>query len=77
MNYGACARPEGARSFDDGGNSTGVWGAGGAPPGGLLAQGGFGAGETRHFQVFYRELDGAVCATGQNTTNAIQVQVVP
>lgn len=35
------------------------------------------AGDTRHFQVFYRDLETGPCARLQNTTNAVSVTFVP
>lgn len=49
------------------------WGPPRGPEGGLLLQSGFAAGQTRHFQVFYRELITLGCGTGQGTTNAVSV----
>ncbi|MEM7518900.1 MAG: hypothetical protein AAF368_18510, partial [Planctomycetota bacterium] len=37
----------------------------------------FAIGETRHFQAVYREQAGAVCATGQNTTQGLSVTFAP
>ena len=63
----------GARATDTSGaiglNNAG-WGPPDGPPGGIANQGGFVTGQTRYFQVFYREDDTLVCSTGQNTTNA-------
>ena len=70
----------GTRSSDPNGDigvSNNGWGPPSGPPGGLVAQGGFAAGQTRFFQVFYRELPVLVCMTGLNTTNAIAVTVAP
>lgn len=53
------------------------WGPPHGPSGGLVQQGGFSAGQTRHFQCFYRDNVDAGCMRGQNTTNAISVQVAP
>lgn len=56
------------------------WGSPNSPVigvGGIPAQGGFVAGDTRYFQVFYRELPGVVCSTEQNTSQAIGVSFVP
>ena len=70
----------GARSSDvagDIGISTPGWGPPNGPAGGLIAQGGFTAGQTRHYQVIYRELPTLVCMTGQNTSDACSVTFVP
>lgn len=59
------------------GESTPGWGPPDGPPGGLPAQGSFQAGSRRFFQAFYRELPAAVCATEQNTTQAIACNFLP
>ena len=56
---------------------TNGWGPPNGPPGGLANQGGFVAGDTRFYQVFYRELPGTVCLTEQNTTQAEGVTFTP
>lgn len=53
------------------------WGGNDPPSIGLMLQGGFSVGQTRQFQVFYRELAGAVCMTALNTSSAIEVTFVP
>ena len=50
---------------------------GGGPAGGLIANGGFTAGQTRHFALTYRDFDTLVCSTGLNTTNGIEVTIEP
>ncbi len=70
----------GARPTDvngDVGLTTNGWGPPNGPAGGLLAQGGFPAGQTRHFQVIYREGQQLGCQRGQNTSQAVSVVVVP
>ncbi len=70
----------GTRATDangDAGVTNNGWGPPSGPAGGLLAQGGFASGQTRHFQCFYRESAALVCMTGQNTTNAVTVVVGP
>ena len=47
------------------------WGGASGPPTGILTQAGFVAGQTRHFQVFYRADDTLGCQTGQNTSQAV------
>lgn len=70
----------GVRATDANGD-VGVTGNGWGPPsgpvGGLVAQGGFVAGQTRFYQVFYRENIEAGCQTGQNTTQAVRVIFTP
>ena len=59
------------------GASTPGWGGADAPLEGLIAQGAFTAGQTRHFQVFYRDDPELVCMEGQNSTNAVSVSFLP
>lgn len=66
----------GSRATDSEGTSVASWGLGAGPAGGLIAQGGFGAGQVRHFQVFYREFTDAACQSGQNTTNGVTITFV-
>lgn len=61
----------GTRATDALGATTAGWGPG------LLAQGGFGAGETRSYQVIYRTAPGEQCGTGQNTSQALVVLTLP
>lgn len=77
---GGSFQRHGARPTDAGGDigvTTNGWGPPDGPPGGLTAQGGFVGGQTRHFQVFYREDDTLACNTGQNTTQGITTTFVP
>jgi len=73
----------GGRSADAMGNvldSAGpsrVWGGEAQPGGGLWKQGGFVAGQTRYFQVTYRENSLMVCMRGLNTSQAIGVTFTP
>ena len=70
----------GARASDLAG-SIGVtnpgWGPPSGPPGGLVLQGGFVAGQTRYFQTFYRDPPAQGCGTGLNTTNAVATTIAP
>ena len=59
------------------GATTNPWGPPAGPAGGLIAQGGFTSGQTRNFQVFYREFATLGCMTGQNTSNGYSVQMLP
>ncbi len=61
----------------DVGVMTNGWGPPSGPTGGLLAQAGFAAGQTRHFQVVYRENPMLGCLRGQNSTQAVSVTVLP
>ena len=70
----------GSRSTDaagDVGFTNNGWGPPNNPMTGIIAQGGFTSGQTRHFQVFYREDDTLVCQSGQNTTNGVTVTFQP
>lgn len=70
-------RRHGTRTTDLGGASTSPWGFPNSnPPQGLLSASGFVAGQSRAFQAIYRDGSGS-CATGRNTTNAIQVTILP
>ncbi len=73
---GAGALRHGSRASDTAGD-IGVTNAGWGPPNqplqGIGVTSGFVSGQTRHFQVFYRELATLSCMTGQNTTNGISV----
>ena len=51
------------------------WGPPSGPAGGLIAFGALPVGQTRFFQVFYRTTPTLGCMTGQNTSQAIQVNV--
>ncbi len=59
-----------------GGASAG-WGGQSAPVGGLVAQGGFVAGQERFFQAIYRDHAALNCNTGLNTSNAVRITVTP
>ena len=67
----------GVRVTDAVGATPVGWGPPDGPAGGLAAQGGFAAGQTRHYQVVYRELPDQVCMSGLNTTQAISVTFEP
>ena len=54
-----------------------VWGGEAQPGGGLWKQGGFVSGQTRYFQVTYREDTAAVCMRGLNTSQAVEVTFTP
>ncbi len=73
-------RRHGGRNADSNGaigTTNPGWGGVDAPVGGLIAQGGFAAGETRHYQVIYRDDPDFQCGTGLNTTNGASVTFVP
>ncbi len=59
------------------GLTTNGWGAPDGPPIGLIAQGGFAAGQLRHYQVIYREIPNESCAANLNTTQAISTTFRP
>jgi len=73
----------GSRSADgmgmimDSAGPSRVWGGEAQPNGGIFAQGGFVAGQTRFFQVNYRENVALVCMRGLNSSQAVQVTFVP
>ncbi len=73
-------RRHGGRPADANGNvglTNNGWGPPSGPPIGLIAQGGFVAGQTRHYQVIYREDPLAGCMRGLNTSQAVSVLFVP
>lgn len=77
---GANGQRHGARPTDTNGDiglTTNGWGPPNGPAGGIAAQGGFGVGQTRHFQVFYREDDVLQCLTGQNTSQGVTITFLP
>ena len=53
------------------------WGGANGPNPNIPSQGGFVAGQTRYFQVFYRTDETLGCQSGQNTTQAIAVTFEP
>ncbi len=67
----------GTRATDGFGITVSNWGPPSGPAGGLIAQGGFAAGQTRYFQTFYRENPLASCMTGQNTSSAVSITFQP
>lgn len=74
-------RRHGGRSADGNGNvgnTTSPWGGEGNPPIGIAqAGGGFPAGQTRFFQVIYRDDALLSCMRGLNTTQAIEISFTP
>lgn len=70
----------GTRATDangDVGVTNNGWGPPNGPAGGLIAANAFAAGQTRFFQVFYREDALLGCMTAQNTTNGVEVLILP
>lgn len=53
------------------------WGGADGPPIGLLAQAGLIACQERQYMVIYREDPSLVCGTGLNTSNGVQITVIP
>jgi len=53
------------------------WGGEAQPHGGIYAQGGFVAGQTRYFQVTHRDDIAAVCMRGLNSSQAIEITFAP
>ena len=74
---GGATLRHGVRPTDSSGFGTSPWGGSGAPAFGLAIQAGFVAGETRHWQVIYREILTVNCGTGLNTTNAASMTWAP
>ena len=54
-----------------------VWGGEAQPNGGIWKQGGFVAGQTRYFQVTFRENPMLGCMRGLNTSQAVEVTFTP
>ena len=70
----------GSRATDvngDVGKLTGGWGSPNGPFPGLIAHGGYTPGQTIYWYASYREDPALVCMTGQNTSNGIEVTIVP
>jgi len=59
------------------GSTNRGWGGEDAPPPGLIEQGGFTAGQTRQFQVIYRDFMHGTCTTGLASTQAVSTTIVP
>jgi len=73
-------RRHGCRAFDANGaigTTNAGWGGTDAPAIGLIARGAFSAGQTRNYQLFYRENGALGCGTGLNTTNAVGLTFLP
>ena len=66
---GGSVRRLGVAQPDAGGNAS--WGPG------LQSLGGWGAGDTRHFQAWYRDPGGSPCATSFNLSHGVSVDFVP
>ncbi|MEM7515637.1 MAG: hypothetical protein AAF368_01755 [Planctomycetota bacterium] len=70
----------GTRPIDSNGDvgvTTNGWGLPNGPPGGLIVQGGFVAGQTRHYQVIYRESPFASCSQDLNSSQGVTVTFLP
>ncbi len=67
----------GNRQIQPNGAPSAPWGEGGFPAAGLIASAGFTAGQVRNFAVVYRDFETMVCMTGLNTSNAVEVTMVP
>ncbi|MEM7516195.1 MAG: hypothetical protein AAF368_04620, partial [Planctomycetota bacterium] len=64
----------GTRGMDSAGDSLNPWGTGV----GIVAQSGFAVGQTRHFQVRYREdPQQGPCGSDQNTSQGVSILFVP
>ncbi|MEM7516669.1 MAG: hypothetical protein AAF368_07075, partial [Planctomycetota bacterium] len=67
------------RATDSNGNigfTNAGWGPPDGPAGGVIAYGGYVAGQTREWQLFYRDDINAVCMRGQNTSQGMSIQFV-
>ena len=73
---GAGAIRHGARSTGATGARDSAWSTA-DQNGGIVAFGGYSAGQTRHFMLVYREFSSLVCMTGQNTSNGYTLQFTP
>ena len=73
---GGNAIRHGSRALDAAGATTNGWGPPAAPAAGLGVTAGFTSGQTRHFQVFLREMPTAGCMTGVNTSNGVSITFV-
>lgn len=73
---GGNLRRHGVRLTDAAGSVGASNAAWGFPTGPALLSA-FGVGETRHFQAFYRQDVMDLCGTGQSTTNAVTVYLLP
>ena len=75
---GGNAQRHGTRALDGSGANLDSWGSLTGPAGGIIGGGGFAAGQTRYFQVRYREdpMTGP-CGSDQNTSQAIRISFKP
>jgi len=67
----------GAGEIMDSSGPSRVWGGEAQPNGGIWKQGGFVAGQTRYFQVTFREDPMTVCQRGLNTSQALEILFTP
>ncbi len=69
----------GARALNSFGDTSADWGAPlTGPPAGIIGQAGFVSGQTRHFQVRYRDDPNASpCGFGTNTSQSISITFIP
>ena len=73
-------RRHGTRPTDAGGDvglTNNRWGPPNGPVGGLISQGGFVSGQSRFYQVVYREDPALSCGTGLNTSQGVHVIIFP
>lgn len=66
-----------ADSNGDVGIASAGWGGVDGPPIGLIAQGGFAAGQTRHFQAINRDSILSTCLRGLNSSQSVGVTFLP
>lgn len=74
---GANVLRHGTRAMNAFGSNLDPWGGSGAPVFGFAVQGGFAAGQTRHWQVVYREDPNLSCGRGLNTSNGLSQTWTP
>ncbi|MEM7518443.1 MAG: hypothetical protein AAF368_16160, partial [Planctomycetota bacterium] len=65
----------GIRTIVSNGSTLNPWGGPSGPS--LIAQGGFAAGQSRSFFVFFRTNPSTGCGTGQNSSNGVTVTFAP
>ena len=74
---GGAVLRHGTRGTDAFGANSAPWGFPGNPQIGFAAQGGFLAGQTRNWQVIYREQVALACGRGLNTSQAVSMTWAP
>ncbi len=67
----------GSDAAGDIGVSNPGWGPPNGPAGGLLSHGRFAVGQTRHYQLYYRENSLLGCGTSRNTSQGVSITAQP